>query len=553
MTRKFTGLLWILFLSYPLSISAQVTLEMTYPTTNLQRVNWTFGGEHYWFANDSLREIKVFSATHQLVNILPYPSVTNAQVRLLPSEYGVSQTVINADNLLEFVWLIKDNATGETRLQITNQQGIVLFSYDNPFESVSFSEILVLPSKLFLTDFESNIREYSTKVYSLPSFNIEKIYFRAYRLHRKVLGYAKEKYFYKDITSKKMQIYDENHRFWKNVNLVWFSNITLSNNDEYTDIDDNIFSKDSLVEVSFGYSNSNSYGKNIILSENIYKRYRPEEIDFIIDEKEGLDHKILEWDLNRVTTKYRIVQLNNFIPQTEFESSNPISRFLSKKYGEVFVNYGHSSVNLFLSNYRNLKRLNFVSNDSFYFASPYYNYSSLGTERLISISDSLIHRDSLFEAIFIEQKYNNTNFRVRITNDTGKIYQTIDSTRDFSINTTKGLSPKLFTKTGNSNPYNTKVWRLGGATTGVKEPPSVLEMKIYPNPSNDEINVELLGNTEGGQFDVSVSNLLGQNVFSLRNSVFKQFILKKEQIGKGIFIVKISQGQNSISKKVFFN
>ena len=46
-----------LCLSTPLSIQAQAILEHTYPTTDLHRIHWTFGGEHYWFSNDSLKEI----------------------------------------------------------------------------------------------------------------------------------------------------------------------------------------------------------------------------------------------------------------------------------------------------------------------------------------------------------------------------------------------------------------------------------------------------------------------------------------------------------------
>jgi hypothetical protein len=45
MTRKFNCLFWVMLLCYPLSISAQVTLEWTYPTTDLHRTNWTYGGE----------------------------------------------------------------------------------------------------------------------------------------------------------------------------------------------------------------------------------------------------------------------------------------------------------------------------------------------------------------------------------------------------------------------------------------------------------------------------------------------------------------------------
>jgi Secretion system C-terminal sorting domain len=548
MTRKFNYLLWIIILC-PLSMYAQVTLEWTYPTTNLHRVNWTFGGENYWFANDSLREIKVFSGAHQLVNVIPYPSVSNAQVRLLQGEYGVSQTVINGDPLLEIVWLVKDTVTKKESLIIKNELGNLLFQLNARPYIVDFSVIEGLSNKLFITTLEIGLDAFTTKVFSLPNVNLENVYFRSYYLHRKVFGIAGEKYFYKDSRNRRMQIYNADHSFWKYVDLTWFNSISIDDTDTFTDADDNVFSKDSLVSVSFSYANSNGYN-NIILCEN-WKRYRPDNTSFIIDKKDGLDTKILQitWTSSGNST-FRLIKLNDFIPQIQFESINPISRFLSKKYGEVIANYGYFSFSLFLSNYRNLKTMNFNPKDG-YNADLYSGFYQ--SDKYYHLCDSLIHRDSLFEAIYLEKKSNVDIFRIKIANDTGKIYQTIDSTRDFSINTTKGLPAKLFTKTGNSNPYNTKVWRLGGATTGIKEAPSVFEVKLYPNPSNAEINVELLGNTEGGQFAIDVYNLLGKNVYSVKNSLSNQFILKKEQLGNGVFIVKISQGQNSISKKVFFN
>jgi hypothetical protein len=256
----FTGL----FLCLPFIILSQISLEHTYPTTNLHRVDWTYGGEKYWYADDSLKEIKIFSAQHNHVKTIRYPSVSNAQIQLLKGDYGVSQTTINPDNLLEMVWLIKDTALKQDKLQIRNERDSVLFIYELPFESINFSEIDGLPTKMFITTNESNLSEYTTKVYSIPNFQWEMVYFRAYSLNRKKFGYAGEKYFYKDIVGKRMQIYNPNHTLWKSIYLGFQEKIVLNRNETYTHVDDNIFVQDSLVEVSFSYSISDDFGQAII-------------------------------------------------------------------------------------------------------------------------------------------------------------------------------------------------------------------------------------------------------------------------------------------------
>ena len=141
MTQKLYCLFWGFLFTLPLPIFAQVTLEMTYPTTDLHRVNWTSGGERYWYADDSLKQIKIFSAQHQLFKTIQYPSVPNAQVQLLQGDYGVSQTTIHPDNLLEMVWLIKDTVLMQFNLQIRNEADSLLFKVETPFDVVSFSEI----------------------------------------------------------------------------------------------------------------------------------------------------------------------------------------------------------------------------------------------------------------------------------------------------------------------------------------------------------------------------------------------------------------------------
>jgi hypothetical protein len=554
MTQKIHFLLWG-YLFIPLNISAQVTYEATYETTDLHRVNWTFGGEKYWYVNDSLKQIKIYSAQHQLEKTIPYPSVTNAQVRLLQGEYGMTQTVINSDALLEMVWLIKDTLTKQNRLLIQNEQNDTLFTYNNPFESVSFSEIEGLATKMFIAEYEAGIEDYITKVYSLPSFSLENIYFRAYKLHRKKFGYAGEIYLYKDVKNEKFQFYNSKHRFWKSIKSKISGVYFEYGDDDYTDADDSYFVNDSLIEVSFSYfddTNDVSDYWQAILNENSTVLLKVN-LEFRVDKQKNLHDKLFaETWRNTTDNYYRVYNLPNSNPfKVESTLRTPFARAFLKKYGETIFYRANSGLEL-LSNkiaIPKLIQLPTLQNYGIYCGQCYtgirdfYNY--------FNISDVLIQKDTLIEVIYLLKNSGN-NFMLRVTNDTGKIYETIDSTKYFSINETKDLLPKLFTKTGNDNPYNTKVWRLGGEPTPVYETPSVLELKTYPNPSQNEIMIEITGNTEGDKYELSVFNMLGQNVFSINKSDKTQWILKKEQVGKGVFLIKISDGKNSVSKKILF-
>lgn len=530
------------FLSIPLSIQAQVALEKTYPTTDLHRVNWAFGGEKYWYSDDSLKEIKVFSGQHQLVKTIRYPSVLNSQVRLLSSEQAVTQTTVNGDDLLEIVWLFKDTLTKREQLKIVNERDSTLFTFNSAVEEVLFNEIEGLATKLFVTAYENNLSEYTTKVYSLPSFNLENIYFRAYRLHRKKFGYAGEKYFYKDATGERMQIYHANHSIWKSINLKLFSTITIINyNDIYTDADDNVFSKDSLVEIIFTYETSNA-SRKIVMNENGSQIYLSS-YDFKIDFQNGLVDKFFGTQ-ERSTGVYRVLySLPNL--RLELESTSRIGRALLKNYGETV--FRHDLTNKLLLSYNN-----FAKNKSITLplsSSSYFDYPSnifLNTN-FPFVSDSLVNKDTLIEVIYTEYNYQSKQYTTKIINDTGRIYNTIDSTRYFAINQTKGLENKLITKTGNDKPYDTKVWRFNN-TTATKETPSVFEVNIYPNPFSQTFTIEVQENTTF-PLSIRLMNALGEVVFSTKtNERITDLVLPN--LANGMYLLEINNKNQSTLRKI---
>lgn len=518
------------WLSLPLSIQAQAILEHTYPTTDLHRVHWTLGGEHYWYSDDSLKHIKVYSATHQLEKTIRYPSVLNSQVRLLKSEHAVTQTHINGDNLLEMLWYINDTVSKKEQLQIRNERDTLLFSVPTRPYLVYFSEIEGLPTKLLIATNENGLK---TTIYNVPNIRLDTAYLGAYYLRRKKFGYAGEKYFY--MTNDSMRFFNADHSPWKQIKLKWSLNIQLVNSDPYTDADDNVFSKDSLVEVVFRYDVTGNYGHMVIneLGQKIYKTNN----DFRLDHQKGLmDRLFIDTTYSNANSDYHYFRIYN-LPSFQKElrtvkTSYPWQRTLLKKYGETFFTYDGNLL-LYFTNSTPKKTINLHSNSLFYQPKIFMQND------VPIVSDSIISRDPLIEVIYTEFNYYDTAYAytTKIINEKGFIYNTIDSTKYFAINQSPTLSPKLITKTGNDKPYDTKVWRFN-TTTPTKEAPSVLEAKIYPNPFSKSITIETQENTVF-PLKIRLINALGEVVFATKTDQSKTDLALPD-LSKGVYFLELT-------------
>ena len=118
--KQITLVLLSLWFMPQLSMS-QVTLEATYSTTNLKRINLQASGEKWYYIDDSTRQILFFNANHSPWKTIDFPKEANKSVSLAPTNMPISQTIFKTDNLLELIWLFKDSTNKTERIKILNE------------------------------------------------------------------------------------------------------------------------------------------------------------------------------------------------------------------------------------------------------------------------------------------------------------------------------------------------------------------------------------------------------------------------------------------------
>jgi para-nitrobenzyl esterase len=79
------------------------------------------------------------------------------------------------------------------------------------------------------------------------------------------------------------------------------------------------------------------------------------------------------------------------------------------------------------------------------------------------------------------------------------------------------------------------------------------QVNIYPNPSTDDMNLGLGENAQGG-YSVSVFDLTGREVFNSGKQNAEQFLLKKSNIGTGLFVTRVvfDEKQSVLVRKIIF-
>ncbi len=79
-------------------------------------------------------------------------------------------------------------------------------------------------------------------------------------------------------------------------------------------------------------------------------------------------------------------------------------------------------------------------------------------------------------------------------------------------------------------------------------------LKIYPNPASDATTFDFNAHTEGG-YRVSIYDVVGRQVFDSGLQNNPVFTLKKDNIGKGLFIAKVQfeNEQHIVTRKIVFD
>jgi len=171
-------------------------------------------------------------------------------------------------------------------------------------------------------------------------------------------------------------------------------------------------------------------------------------------------------------------------------------------------------------------------------------------------------------------KYPNLNVQLRLLNSSGTELA-IDGNTSVTLNTYASMNATI-SKTGlaagtyyleidgvgngtNASTGYTDYASVGGfiisGTTpkpvGVKEESAISQFNIFPNPSNGAFNVTF-NTAVKANYKVTVVNTLGQKIYeealnSFSGSYSKQ--LNLEQYGKGVYMINISDDDNSSTKR----
>ncbi len=543
--RLFVFILLSLWLA-PNKILAQLTLEATYPTTDLRRIQLPVSGEKWYYADDSTRKIYLFNANHTPWKTVNYPSEPNKKVSLDAMNRPVSETTFNSDGLLEFVWRFKDS-TGQF-VKILNERNELVYNFGQGVNALTVNELTGSPMKLFVEN--GNYDHQKTAIFSLPSMRLDTVFDYAGDMQRRRFSYAGEKFYFKNRHTNFLEILNPNYARWKAFKIHKTRN-GLKINDDIFFVDDGIFTSDSSVGcmLTYRYSDDSPLKKIVIEKDsntNRRIRYANSYSHLLLDRKIGQPDKLIfnETYNNNNSWRNKIFKLPSFDWEKTYDCPPfelcLVERILLMQNRIRYAYINHQSIQLFDKSHSYKGNMIINPSQGYYFEYS-YNFRPL-------ICDSIVNQDTLLEAIWIERK--NMASNLRITTENGINLATIPNASYFQISQLNNLSNKLVTKMSNGfKDFETKVWRFS-TRTPVSDPSvsTAFEATISPNPFSNAFTINVLLNDR--PLSIRLFNAVGGLVFSEKMTTNNATFTPPNGLPQGVYWCEIANGKSQIIKKL---
>ena len=119
-----------------------------------------------------------------------------------------------------------------------------------------------------------------------------------------------------------------------------------------------------------------------------------------------------------------------------------------------------------------------------------------------------------------------------------------------TVYNTSAITGGAFTLTGNLGQFGFEVVLAGTCTLNTDTIDGVSnKMNIYPNPAKDFINIELGSTLDNAT--ISVYNTIGQIVIPSQVINTNSIKLNISSLAKGVYIIKVNNGDKEISNEKF--
>jgi hypothetical protein len=496
----------------------QITLEHTYTEGNVSRILLENSGEKYYITDETNKLIKLYNSDHSFWKTINLPTTMGATLNYV---YQLSETKINTDSLIEviYTYYVINGANWDYESRVINENGTTLLTIVGA-GSLFLSELQGVSNKL-IASFPGTTP--TSKVYSVPSFNLEQTYSYDY-LNRIILENSGEKYYVTDPINKQVQLYNADHSFWKTIDLPTTVGAILSG---VSHISETKIINDSLIEVIYRYYSYNGgnieYESRVINENGITLLTVPGAAGLFVSELQGAPNKLIaQIGLNLYS--YIVYAVPSLI--LEHTYADNLTRTKLENSGEKY--YVTDTIN------KQLKLYN--ADHSFWKAINLPTTTGASLDGFYHLSETKIATDNLIEVIYTYYTVNagNLDFESRVINENGATLLTIAGARRFFISELQGLSNKLvFSLWGVPS---SKVYGLPAiGSIGIRKVNQENSINIFPNPTSEFLYLTGVLDTKADK--IKIYNVAGKCVLELMQNSNEPINIS--DLDKGIYFIMV--------------